>query len=132
MPHQIASHGTHAGLRKIPVIDYVAETFMKAVEVKSERCGDSEFLFVKKDGSKMHAKSVDRKIRTLCARVGISPRSAHKLRKTFISTLIDAGINIDTVRRIAGHKDESVTLSNYCFDRSTPEVIKNQLEKALV
>lgn len=123
---------TDAGLRKIPVIDYVAETFRKAVEVNSEHCGVSEFLFVKKDGTKMHAKSVDRKIRTLCSRAGISPRSAHKLRKTFISTLIDAGINIDTVRRIAGHKDESVTLSNYCFDRNTPEVIKNQLEKALV
>ena len=79
----------------------------------------------------MHARSVDRKIRTLCERIGIAPRSAHKLRKTFISTLIDAGVNIDTVKRLAGHKDEAVTLGNYCFDRRTPEAIKNQLERAL-
>lgn len=79
----------------------------------------------------MHAKSVDRKIRTLCSKLDISPKSAHKLRKTFISTLIDAGINIDTIRRIAGHADKTVTLGNYCFDRKRPDEIRDQLEHAL-
>ncbi len=122
---------TDAGLRDIPAIGEVTEVIKTVRKANLARTNDSDFLFLKKDGSKMHARSVDRKIRTLCTRAGIAPRSAHKLRKTFISTLIDSGMNIDTVRRLAGHKDEAVTLGNYCFDRSSPEAIKNQLEKAL-
>ena len=122
---------TDAGLRDIPVISEVGNVITMVRKANLARANDTDYLFIKQDGTKMHARSVDRKIRTLCERIGIAPRSAHKLRKTFISTLIDAGVNIDTVRRLAGHKDEAVTLGNYCFDRSSPEVIKNQLEKAL-
>ncbi len=52
-------------------------------------------------------------------------------RKTYISSLIDAGININTVRSYAGHADERTTYFNYCYDR-TPDAEKKQLlEKAL-
>ena len=122
---------TDAGLRDIPVISEVGNVITMVRKANLARANDTDYLFIKQDGTKMHARSVDRKIRTLCKRIGIAPRSAHKLRKTFISTLIDSGMNIDTVRRLAGHKDEAVTLGNYCFDRSSPEAIRNQLEKAL-
>lgn len=128
----IADHcKTDAGLRDIPAVSEAIDIFNMVNNVNMARNCSVDYLFIKKDGTKMHARSVDSKIRTLCSRAGIPPRSVHKLRKTFISTLIDANMNIDTVRRIAGHKDESVTLSNYCYDRSKPEVIRNQLEKAL-
>lgn len=120
---------TNAGLRDIPAIQEVTELVTEVKKANLTRHSTSEYLFIKKDGSKMHAKSVDRKIRTLCTRAGINPRSAHKLRKTFISTLIDAGMNIDTVRRIAGHKDESVTLSNYCFDQALPKLSRTSWKK---
>ena len=49
----------------------------------------------------------------------IPPRSCHKIRKTFISTLIDTnGISNDEVRRIAGHSDLAVTNSCYVFNRN--------------
>ena len=122
---------TDAGLRDIPVVEEVDDVIKAVLKANLTRGIDNEFLFVKRDGSKMHARSVDTKIRTLCKRAGIPPRSAHKLRKTFISTLLDANMNLDTVRRIAGHKDEKVTLSNYYYDRSTPDDIRMQLENAL-
>ncbi|MBQ3912099.1 MAG: tyrosine-type recombinase/integrase, partial [Lachnospiraceae bacterium] len=122
---------TDAGLRDIPAIKEVNEIIKTVLEANKARSIDSEYLFVKRDGSKMHARSVDKKIRTLCSRTGLTPRSAHKLRKTFISTLLDANMNLDTVRRIAGHRDEKVTLSNYYYDRSTPDAIRMQLENAL-
>lgn len=37
----------------------------------------------------------------------------------YISELIDHGININTVRAIAGHKDEHTTFNNYCYDLRT-------------
>lgn len=53
-----------------------------------------------------------------CKRLGFDPKSSHKARKTFISTLIDAGVNINTIREIVGHNDERTTYNSYCFDRS--------------
>ena len=58
-------------------------------------------------------------------------KSPHKCRKTYISILIDAGVNLRTVQELAGHEKLSTTLDNYVFDRSTDseqlKVINNAL-----
>ena len=66
-----------------------------------------------------------------CKEIGIKLKSSHKARKTYISTLIDAGVNINTVRELAGHTDEQTTLHNYCFDRSERSERVARIEKAL-
>ena len=58
-------------------------------------------------------------------------RSSHKARKTYISSLIDVGININTVRALAGHADERTTYFNYYFDRAPEDEKKRLLEAAL-
>lgn len=78
-----------------------------------------------------HEGSLDRKLRTLCRRIGIEEKSLHKIRKIYISTLIDQGVNLNTIREMVGHEDERVTLNSYCFDRRNTEQIEEQLEKAL-
>ena len=75
--------------------------------------------------------AVDRKLRRICSKMQTIQKSQHKLRKTFISTLLDEGINIDEVRRIAGHESEKTTLSNYCYNRYRREQTESQLELAL-
>jgi integrase len=59
-------------------------------------------------------------------------KSTHCARKTYISSLIDAGININTVREAAGHADERTTFHNYVFDRSTPKEKRDKFESAMV
>ena len=66
-----------------------------------------------------------------CKHLGILHKSPHKIRKTYISTLIDDGINIDTIRRLAGHEDERTTYGSYCYDRHSSKQIEAQLENAL-
>ena len=62
---------------------------------------------------------MDKAIRRYCNIANIPPRSCHKIRKTFISTLIDTNrISNDEVRRIAGHSDLAVTNSCYVFNRN--------------
>ena len=67
-----------------------------------------------------------------CEAIGTITKTAHKIRKTYISSLIDSGLNIDEIRRQAGHSDERTTYGNYCFNRldvsSTREVIDNALK----
>ena len=66
-----------------------------------------------------------------CKEMGIKLKSSHKARKTFVSALIDGGVNINTVREIVGHTDEQTTLHNYCFDRSDMSERVALIEKAL-
>ena len=57
----------------------------------------------------------------------------HKIRKTYISTLIDnENININYIRQMVGHADERTTYSNYCFNRKPKDMTENEMEKALV
>ena len=65
--------------------------------------------------------------RRYSARLGLPVvKSSHKARKTFISAAIDSGINLDTVRRVVGHRDEQTTLNSYLYDRTEE---KEQCEK---
>ena len=66
-----------------------------------------------------------------CRQLGIGTKSSHKARKTVISSLIDGGININTIRANVGHKDERTTYNNYCFDRRTNQEKVKQFESAL-
>lgn len=67
----------------------------------------------------------------ICKELGILDRSSHKARKTYISALIDGGVNISAVRELAGHADERTTLNSYCYDRSTDAEKILLVEKAL-
>ena len=63
--------------------------------------------------------------------MGITMKSSHKARKTVISALIDGNVNINSVREMAGHRDERTTYANYVYDRSTAEEKVRMVEEAL-
>ncbi len=66
-----------------------------------------------------------------CKEADILPRSSHKARKTVISTLIDDGVNINTIREMMGQKDERTTYGNYCFDRTEKTERQKLISKSL-
>lgn len=66
-----------------------------------------------------------------CHKLDIIKKSSHKSRKTYISSLIDGNVNLNTVRELVGHADERTTLRNYCFDRNTDKEKRSLIEKAL-
>ena len=115
--------------------DYLSKTAKKILAeiISSNRqhgYSDSDFLFLGENG-RVHAKSVDYRIRKYCRHIGISEKATHKIRKTYISTLIDSGLNINEIRKLVGHEDERTTLNSYCFNRMTNEQTENLLEAAL-
>jgi len=52
---------------------------------------------------------VQLKLLRLCKELGIAQRSPHKIRKTYISTLLNKGFDLDFVREQAGHQDLKTT-----------------------
>lgn len=88
------------------------------------------FLFIH-GGKRINPRAVDTRIRKYCDHINISSKSTHKIRKTYISSLLDGGININEIRKQVGHEDERTTLKNYCFNRKTSVENESDMEKAL-
>ena len=90
----------------------------------------SEYVFSMND-KPIFRDSVAKAFYKYCNELGIEKRSSHKARKTFVSSLLDAKVNLNTVRQLVGHVDERTTLNNYCFDRSSDAEILEQMASAL-
>lgn len=65
---------------------------------------------------RLTSQSIFDALRALGERAGVSGFSPHDLRRTWVSALLDAGADLVTVQRLAGHADPSVT-SRYCRKR---------------
>lgn len=103
---------------------------VKRVNFEYERY-DQGFIFLNmKNGKRTTTDAVSTYLQNLCIRAGIANKSSHKIRKTYISSLFDHNINIDTIRRMAGHESEKTTLRNYCFDRTDSNDLDVLLEDA--
>jgi len=50
---------------------------------------------------------------------------------SFMTTLIDAGVSINTIRELVGHADERTTYRSYCYDRLDKSERKKLIEEAL-
>lgn len=93
---------------------------------------DNDYIFLLK-GKRIHERSVVKRIEKYCAHLDISQtKGMHKIRKTFISKLIDSGLNINEIRKQVGHEDEKTTYRNYAFNRLGDKQTEDILEKTLI
>ena len=83
------------------------------------------------NGKRTNHYSIQAMIKRGCEYIDMMVKSAHKIRKTYISTLIDSGLNIDEIRRTVGHSDERTTYGNYCYNRKTQKQTEDIIEFAL-
>ncbi len=98
-------------------------------KVNGEFCEEG-YIFVHNHKNINHY-SIQAMILRGCNKVNMDVKTSHKIRKTYISTLIDSGLNIDAIRRFAGHSDERTTYGNYCYNRMTDQQTEEIIENAL-
>ena len=115
---------------------YLTESAKKIIEIAkiiSEAYGYHNmdgFIFHTEKGNVNHY-SIQAMIKRGCEHLNMMIKTSHKIRKTYISTLIDSGLNIDEIRRMVGHADERTTYGNYCFNRMTNKQTEDAIEGAL-
>ncbi|WP_167954854.1 site-specific integrase [Anaerosporobacter faecicola] len=120
-----------AGKRKIYLTDEAIAIIDAAIsEIKQNGYSDEDYLFQDIRG-RISSRAVDSRIRKYCDHINISHKSTHKVRKTYISTLIDSGININKICQTVGHESTKTTYGNYCYNRYSQEQTEEQFEKAL-
>ena len=100
----------------------------KSNEEYGNKCDDYIFCV---DNQRLKENSVIKRLYDMCDDAGIPRKSTHKIRKTVISTMIDGGVNINTIRKMVGHKKESTTYGSYCYDRRPKEEKEELFENVL-
>ena len=117
--------------RWVPLSDE-AMRIIEAARKRQKALGvsDSGYVF-STDDNYLSYRSLSSAFIRYCEKAGIEYRSSHKARKTFISSLIDAGMNINTIREWVGHAEEQTTWGSYCYDRRTTDERREILESAL-
>ncbi len=125
---------TKAGVREIPMLDYVKEAFLqekKYQEFNDIKCqavidGYTDFIFVNRFGGVQHQGTLNKAIRRIIRdcneaqfnknsspQVILPKFSCHSLRHTFTTRLVEEGVNIKVVQDVLGHKDVKTTLDIY-------------------
>ncbi len=122
-----------AGTRNVYLTTRAREIIEKIKQSNIENGYDnSGYIFLNKKG-RMSALCFNDRIRRYCRNINISEKGMHKIRKTYISTLIDNDdININYIRQQVGHVDERTTFGNYCYNRRSKDLTAEAMEKALV
>lgn len=130
--HMVIDHPkTSAGFRDVYLTHGGREVVDAALSsVRAKTIAEDSYLFTN-GVSRVNADMVTYRLRKYCTILGIPFRSAHKIRKTYVSHLIDGGVNIDAARIQVGHEDERTTLRCYTFNTKTQAETNEQFERAL-
>lgn len=122
---------TDNSIRTVYLTEFVRELLEKIKKCNEEDNNqDEDYIFCRK-GKRVRSLTVEKMIYLYCQKIGISRKSMHKIRKTYISTLIDGNININKIRQLVGHADERTTYNSYCFNRYSESQTNGMLEDIL-
>lgn len=129
---EVVDHAkTQAGERAIPYTDG-AKHIIAMIKEASDKYGyyDDGYIFCPAS-SRIQSNTIDKTLYSYCDILGIPKKSAHKIRKTYISTIIQHGIDLDTVCRVSGHVDMKTTFESYLFCLDRPDETHDKFEEIL-
>lgn len=106
---------TETSIRFIPLPDSVFQAlaihkYRHNMIMQGNHAYHGGYCFTKPDGELHDLTSVNKSIKKFFIKCGMPNHSAHDLRHTYISSLVEAGVEISTVKDLAGHSDISMTL----------------------
>lgn len=88
-----------------------------------------EWVFLSDNGERMKECMVERRLEVLCAKLGMINKSPHKIRKTYVSILLDENIDARLVMDQVGHASITVSERNYHRNRKTTQKKQDMLSR---
>lgn len=107
---------TEASIRTV----FVPTEFSSILKRLKFMSGNDEYIFWKNDKN-IKVLQVRKRLYTLCDKLGIKRKSPHKLRKTYVSILLDNGVDKRLVQDVAGHTQISTSERNYHRNRKSDQ-----------
>ena len=98
----------------VPVSSAVIKLMQEYLEERTTVATDCDILFINIKGGKLSPQGTNQNIKKYCERAGIEKHiSAHCLRHSAITNMIDKGVPVARVQVIAGHSDSATTARYY-------------------
>lgn len=91
---------------------------------------NGEYLFCE-NGKRIRSNGFRRKLMRVCKTVGVPYRSNHKIRKTYGTTLIDAGVDDAIIAEQMGHTDIGTTKKYYYYSNKNENKKIEQINAAV-
>lgn len=120
---------TPAGNRNIFLTDKARSYLDEIKRLNKERGFSNEYIFYQENGNRMNRQRVNTVLYSYCDKVNITKKSSHKIRKTFISNLIENGFNPEVITKMVGHEDYQTTLKSYCRSLKKRKQLENELNE---
>lgn len=117
---------TEAGNRFVLIDDVAMDLIDKILRQNQQ----SEYLFAI-NGKRCIGQSFTRKLERTCESLGIKPRSMHKCRKTYITTLINANVPESLIIDQVGHTDIKTSRQFYLYNNKTRNEALRTLSDAI-
>lgn len=92
--------------RLVPIPDAVMEALRRADS-------ESEFLCGKRDGKLPDPRTMQWRLKKLCAEVGMENRNFHDLRNSFAVKCVRSGMRVEDLSRVLGHGKIATTAESY-------------------
>ena len=115
-----------AGDRYVVCTDNARETIREILAINK----DGEYLF-EENGKRICESSFANAITWMCKSLHIPNRSMHKIRKTYGTSLIDAGVDESVIIEQMGHSDIHCTKQYYYFSNKNRDKKRDQIQKAI-
>lgn len=109
----------------------LTESAQKTLRMARMMTMDCEWLF-SKDGKRIESKQYTRCLYRICDILNIPRRSMHKARKTYATTLLDAGVSPRIIMNQMGHTMIETTEAYYHFNNKKVDQVKEILTESLI
>ena len=113
------------GIRQVVLTDEAKDVLRQLYEFTGSEDG---YIFLR-DNKRIKAAWLSNKIESICRCLQIRHRSFHKIRKTYATNLLDAGVDEKIVTKQMGHTEILTTKRFYYYNKKEIGDIKSQLEK---